>query len=102
LALADPLSALVGISYGKRHVVEDKTVEGSLAFFVVSVLVAAAILYPAAVDAPEGMLAAAIVIGAAAAVFEMLPLRIDDNLTVPLFVAFVTWIVCGLFGIPLG
>jgi dolichol kinase len=102
LAIADPLSALVGITYGKRHIVEDKTIEGSLAFFAVSALVSAAILYPASVDAPGYMLAASILIGMAASVFEMLPLRIDDNLTVPLFVAFVAWIVCGLFGIPLG
>ena len=26
---------------------------------------------------------------------------IDDNLTIPLFVGFATWIVCGLYGVPL-
>jgi dolichol kinase len=32
----------------------------------------------------------------------MLPIRIDDNLTIPLFVGFVAWIVCGLVGVPVG
>jgi dolichol kinase len=30
-----------------------------------------------------------------------LPLRIDDNLTIPLFVGFATWIVAAMFGIAL-
>ena len=35
-------------------------------------------------------------IALAAAVFEVLPLRIDDNLTIPLFVGFASWIIgCG-------
>jgi len=34
-------------------------------------------------------------------VCEVLPLRIDDNMTIPLFVGFVTWIAAAAFGIPL-
>ena len=41
-------------------------------------------------------------IALAAAICELLPLRIDDNLTIPLFVGFTTWIACGLYGVPLG
>jgi dolichol kinase len=44
LALADPISAIVGIKFGRRHVVPDKTVEGSFAFFAVTLLVAAGVL----------------------------------------------------------
>jgi dolichol kinase len=29
----------------------------------------------------------------------MLPLRIDDNLTIPLAVGFSAWIVCALLGV---
>ena len=36
-----------------------------------------------------------------AASCEVLPLRIDDNLTIPLFVGFGTWIIGTLFGLPL-
>jgi dolichol kinase len=101
LAIADPLSAMVGITWGRRHVVPDKTVEGSAAFFVAAFACSAVVLH-ATSDAPMTRIAgAAFGISLVAAAFEMLPLRIDDNLTIPLFVGFVTWIVCGLVGVPL-
>jgi dolichol kinase len=33
------------------------------------------------------------------AVFEMLPLRLDDNLTIPIFVGFTVWTTAAAFGI---
>ena len=47
-------------------------------------------------------LGAALVIACAATAFELVPLRLDDNLTIPLFVGFTAWITCALSGIPLG
>jgi diacylglycerol kinase (CTP) len=44
---------------------------------------------------------ASTVIGIAAAGCELLPLRIDDNLTIPIFVGFATWVVAILFGVQL-
>jgi dolichol kinase len=44
---------------------------------------------------------ASLTIAAAAAGCELLPLRIDDNLTIPLFVGFTTWMVAALLGVPL-
>jgi len=53
-------------------------------------------------DAPALAIAgASATIGLAAAVCELLPLRIDDNLTIPVFVGFTTWIIATLFGVPL-
>src|SRR5213078_713908 len=53
-------------------------------------------------DAPALAIAgAAGTIALAAAGCELLPLRIDDNLTIPLFVGFTTWIVAALFALPL-
>ena len=37
---------------------------------------------------------AMVMIGLAGAVFEMLPLRLDDNLTIPLCVGFAGWVAC--------
>ncbi len=34
LAIADPLSAIIGIRFGKHKIVSHKSIEGSLAFFV--------------------------------------------------------------------
>jgi dolichol kinase len=102
LAIADPLSALVGITWGRHHVVPGKSVEGSLAFFVATAAITAVVLRVTTVVAPGPIAVAALAIGLAGAVFEMLPLRLDDNLTIPLFVGFAGWVVCALVGIVPG
>lgn len=99
LAIADPLSALVGITWGRRHIVEGKTVEGSLAFWAATAVIAAVVLRLTTVVAATPIAVATLAIGFAGAVFEMLPLRLDDNLTIPLFVGFAGWVVCALVGI---
>jgi dolichol kinase len=99
LAIADPLSALVGITWGHRRVVQNKSVEGSLAFFVATAIIAAVVLRTTTLVAPWPLAGVAITIGLAGAIFEMLPLRLDDNLTIPLFVGFAGWAVCTLAGI---
>jgi dolichol kinase len=99
LAIADPLAAVVGITWGRRHVVPNKSVEGSAAFFAATVAVSMAVLRWATAAPLLPLAGAAVLIGLAAALFELLPLRLDDNLTIPLFVGFAGWIVCGLLGI---
>lgn len=99
LAVADPLSAVVGITWGRRLVVPDKSVEGSTAFFAANAAVSMAVLGWATAAALPRLAGAAVLIGLAATLFELLPLRLDDNLTIPLFVGFAGWIVCGLLGI---
>jgi len=99
LAIADPLSAVVGITWGRRQIVPNKSVEGSAAFFVATAAVSMAVLGWATAAARLPLVGAAVLIGLTAALFEMLPLRLDDNLTIPLFVGFAGWIVCGLLGI---
>jgi dolichol kinase len=102
LAIADPLSALVGISCGRRRVVQGKTLEGSAAFLAATAVIAAVVLRVTTVVAATEIVAASLAIGLAGAVFEMLPLRLDDNLTIPLFVGFAGWVVCALVGIAPG
>jgi dolichol kinase len=99
LAVADPLSALVGITWGRHRIAPDKTLEGSAAFFAATAAVSAAVLGWATATPALPLAGAAVLIGLAAAAFETLPLRLDDNLTIPLFVGFAAWIVCGLLGI---
>jgi dolichol kinase len=101
LAIADPLAAVVGIRFGRRRLTQNRTVEGSTAFFLATVGIAALALF-SGTDSPGLTVAAtAAVIGVAAAGCELLPLRIDDNLTIPLFVGFATWAIAALFGVPL-
>ena len=100
LAVADPLSALVGIRFGRRRIVPEKSVEGSLAFFAAVAACAALVLAGSSTVGWERIAGASVLIAALAALFEMLPIRLDDNLTIPLFVGFVGWIVCGALGVP--
>jgi dolichol kinase len=102
LAIADPASALVGITWGRHRVVEGKSVEGSLAFFAATALITVVVLRVTTVLAAGPLAATALAIGLAGAIFEMLPLRLDDNLTIPVFVGFAGWAVCALVGIVPG
>jgi dolichol kinase len=102
LAIADPLSAMVGITWGRRHIVPEKTVEGSAAFLTAAFLIAFAVLTGATSTPAALRVGTSLLIATAGALFEMLPLRLDDNLTIPLFVGFAAWIACGLTGLPLG
>lgn len=99
LAIADPLSALVGITWGRHHIVPAKSVEGSAAFFAATAIITAVVLRFTTVVAPGSIAVAALGIGLAGALCEMLPIRLDDNLTIPLFIGFTGWAVCALVGI---
>jgi acyl phosphate:glycerol-3-phosphate acyltransferase len=96
------VSALVGITWGKRHIVPEKSVEGSLGFLVVTFLVTLGVLRVFTLATNGQMVGAGLLIGVAATAWEMLPIRIDDNLTIPLFVGFSAWIVCWVVGVPVG
>lgn len=80
LACADPAASVVGRLWG-RHKVGKGSWEGTSAFFVVAV----AVLTPFA-GIPTGLTVAGVV-----AVMEVLPLGIDDNLTVPISTALALW-----------
>jgi phytol kinase len=92
LTLSDAAAALVGTSYGrKRFPVEAgvKSVEGVLAFFVVTWLLAM-ILLLAMTDAPRGtVIALSLLVAAFGALVEADSWRGLDNLFVPLSVYFL-------------
>lgn len=99
LALADPISAIVGIRYGKHHLVPNKTVEGSLAFFGATFLCSSFVLIHVADIAWLSALGISFLTSLAVAAFEMIPIKLDDNLTIPLFVGFTGWAFCSIFGV---
>ena len=101
LAIADPLAAVVGIRFGRRRIAHDRSLEGSLAFFGAAVAIAALVLRWGTGAPGLTIAGASATIGIAAAGCELLPLRIDDNLTIPIFVGFATWTITALFGVPL-
>jgi dolichol kinase len=101
LAIADPLSAIIGIKYGKRRIVPHKSLEGSAAFFVATFF---CILIPFLASYSSfdmEILILSLVAAFIVSAFEMLPLRLDDNLTIPLFSAATLWILCAILGLPI-
>ena len=102
LAISDPLAAVIGIRFGRHRITRNRSLEGSCAFLAATTVIAAAVFHWGT-PAPAATLAwASFSIGLAAAILELLPLRIDDNLTIPIFVGFSAWAISGLFGVPLG
>jgi dolichol kinase len=101
LAVADPLAAVVGIRFGRRRIARNRSLEGSLAFFAATVAIAVLVLRWGTDASPLTIAETATTIAVAAAACELLPLRIDDNLTIPIFVGFATWTITWLFGTPL-
>jgi len=101
LAIADPLAAVVGIRFGRRRIAANRSLEGSLAFFAATVAIAALVLRWGTASPRLMIGATAATVGVVAAIFELLPLRIDDNLTIPIVVGFATWAVAALFGVAL-
>jgi dolichol kinase len=101
LAIADPLAAVIGIRFGRHRISHNRSLEGSLAFFLATVTIAAAVLRWGT-DAPwPPIIEAGIAIGVVATACELVPLRVDDNLTIPIFVGFATWSIAALLAIPL-
>ncbi len=76
LILADTAAALIGKWIGKIRIFGKKTLEGSLAFLLTSLLI---VWFFPNLDRFSGGLAAL-----GAAVVELLPVRVNDNLYIPL------------------
>ncbi len=89
MLMGDAAAALVGRKFGRWRVIDGKSFEGALAFFVAALVAAAAVsaILPVAASYPRASAYAAL----AAAVTELVArrLRVDDNLSVPLVAAAV-------------
>lgn len=81
----DSLAAIVGRSRG-RHFIYAKTLEGSLAFFLSGVIII--LLTPKVTDSIAeyyfGFIAVFL-----SALFELFPVKIDDNISIPVFFGLV-------------
>jgi diacylglycerol kinase (CTP) len=99
LAVADPLSAIVGIKYGKHKWAVKKSIEGSAAFFASTFIIILSIMLHFTTIYWGWTLLLAFSASFIISAFELIPLRVDDNLTIPLFTAFTIWILGALLGI---
>lgn len=90
----DAMSTIVGVKYGKIKLFGNKTLEGSLSFFLICLVVGIGLIYLPRLRILYNLNFFLILFGAVAAAFmEVLPLRVDDNLSVPIFSGIVMEIV---------
>ncbi len=87
LIVSDTTSALVGRRFG-RHRFFAKSLEGSTAFFISAVAV---VLLTPKVSSLAYEYFIGIIAAAVGTVVEALPIRIDDNLTIPIGIGFTLW-----------
>jgi glycerol-3-phosphate acyltransferase PlsY len=81
LVLGDMFAAIIGMRFGRTQIWAGKSLEGSLACFIVCFVIGlfVAWLFPAHLNLQI------IALGAfTATIVELLPLGLDDNLTIPL------------------
>ena len=100
LAVADPLAAIIGIRFGKHKILESKSLEGSLAFLMSTLICAGMVFSFHYTGHAVAITGAAIMIALLSTALELLPARVDDNLTIPLFTAMLAWLMSLLFGLP--
>ncbi len=89
LGLADPAAGFIGRRIGRIKLRKNRSLEGTLGFFAVGMAAAFAILLAFHPMPLASMLAIAAVAGTAGAVVELATIRLDDNFTIPVAVAFV-------------
>ncbi len=99
LATADPLSAIIGIRFGRRKIVKEKSVEGSLAFLFASFVVCFSVLYSIEGNPFWAVIAVSCFSSIFITAFEMAPIKLDDNLTIPLMTASILWVITTYVGL---
>lgn len=75
LMVGDPTACLVGMSFGKIKIMRDKTLEGALAFILASLIVTWWI--------PNVPFSVKLTGACVASLLELIPWKLDDNLTIP-------------------
>ena len=85
MILCDTAAALVGKKFG-MHKIFDKSLEGSLSFLIIGIIIIA--VTPRISQFPLEYLIAFIAL-ILTTILELLPLKIDDNLSIPIFFSLV-------------
>ena len=91
LTVGDPTACLIGTFFGRIKTFSHKTVEGTLAFIVAGFLVSLFVL--------EVPVLYKLIAAVAAGLVEMLPVKIDDNFTIPLISGLLLGLLTGTINI---
>jgi dolichol kinase len=88
LAFGDPVASLAGRRWGRKKLWQEKSVAGTLAFFVAALVICLVYLGFAEPEmALLKMALAAVIVSAAGAATELFSQRINDNFTIPVVAA---------------
>ena len=94
LGVGDTAAAIVGRKWGRRLLVNGRTLEGTAAFFVASLLTGAALLTGFHPEIPlHGVWLLAVCAAFVGAVAELFSRKIDDNFSITASVAVVAWLL---------
>lgn len=99
LAFADPIASYVGIKYGKDKIFGHKSIQGSIAAFVVCALATGVYLtyYNIMLDR---VIVISLLAGLIGALAELIPIgKMDDNFTLPVLSGLGLYILFSLFGL---
>lgn len=98
LAIADPVASYFGIRFGKDRLVGNKTLQGTLAAFVICTIIAALYFYSKDLMV-DRILAVSLLAGLIGAFSELIPIgKLDDNLTFPILSAVALYGLFYVFG----
>lgn len=98
LAFADPIASYFGIRFGKDKILREKSLQGTLAAFVVCALLTFAFLSQNEL-LMDRLVVVSLLGGVIGALAELIPIgKLDDNLTLPVMSASALWVVFYLFG----
>ena len=100
LAIADPMSAIIGIRFGKNKIFKRKSMEGSAAFFVSTFCIIVFVFGTLYQHDLFMVSVLAIIVSIVMTGLELIPLRIDDNLTIPIAMGLMTWLFATILSIP--
>lgn len=98
LAFADPVASFVGIRYGKDKIFGRKSLQGTLAGFMMCTFIS--VVYLAITDTmAERLLVVSLLSGLVGALAEAIPIaKLDDNFVLPILSSMGIWVIFNLFG----
>jgi len=98
LAIADPVASFFGILYGKDKIVNNKTLQGTLAAFASCFLISISFYFYFNIMT-ERLLMVSILSALVGASAELIPIgKIDDNFTLPILSSCLLWCIFYFFG----
>ena len=98
LAFADPLASIIGIKFGKDKIFGHKSLQGSMAAFMVCAIATYAVLSYKGIMVNR-ILIVSVLGGLIGAIAEAVPIgKLDDNFSIPVVSAIGLWILFTIFG----